>query len=277
VEDDKGRTIKVIPDQITEGPSEYSKEQLENYLLANISRPIPNLIILPITKDSGEKIFMIDVPESDSPPHQAGDKCYYRRENFQNRKMEHVEIEDMFGKRQRPNLYPIFEYKKRNQNVVEGFIQISLIIHNKGRAIGKYVCFSISLHNIKDLSLTLPLRNISHLRELSSFQFRDDVGIIHSEERMSIGSFAFGIKNPSEPIIGEYLLFADGMKFRSGILIIPPIQFNNLLKNKEEKEIELYTIDKQESIDKIQGELTRDLINYFDKHKDEITPTPKKE
>ena len=64
---------------------------------------------LPVNDDSGFAVTF--VPTSDSGPHMAklGEDRYYKRSGSSFYKMEHFDIEDMFGRRKKPKL--VFEYR----------------------------------------------------------------------------------------------------------------------------------------------------------------------
>jgi len=220
--DKRGNIIRKIPGEITWGDGIFSKEQLENKLLSEISRPIPKMRIIPLSNDHGKKIFLIDVPESDVPPHQAGDKCYYRRENFQNRRMEHVEIEDMFGRRQKPTLKFISRYIKgdfsENKNV-----RIQFLIVNIGKAIAKLVNWSISFCNVERYNIHTPmLQDITGLRTCPSFQFSYPDEVFYPDETMftRIGEIELIIKDGKKPVIGSFQIHAENMNPIYGIVQI---------------------------------------------------------
>jgi hypothetical protein len=84
------------------------------------------------------------VPESDSGPHMAklGEDRYYKRSGDSFYKMEHFDLEDMFGRRRRPNLVlrtEVTEISRDNRLV------ILLRIENQGRGTAKAPFFSVKL------------------------------------------------------------------------------------------------------------------------------------
>lgn len=82
---------RIYPDKITWGDPSYTKEQLENILLGNLS-PHVKLDIIPIRKSQNDQsvIFLIDVQKSNKL-HMAN-HIFYKRENFQSLPMSHNEI-----------------------------------------------------------------------------------------------------------------------------------------------------------------------------------------
>lgn len=82
------------------------------------------------------------VPESESGPHMAKYKeyRYYKRSGDTFYKMEHFDIEDMFGRRKKPNLKITFSVESRKILIII-FIGIKNI--GRGSAIGPYLSFKL--------------------------------------------------------------------------------------------------------------------------------------
>jgi hypothetical protein len=87
-----------VPVRIDQGldPTEITKEWLEQVIDTNVFPRIEGLLIDQVALDEGRVAYVINVPQATSrAPHQAPDKRYYRRQNFQNVAMEDYEIRDM--------------------------------------------------------------------------------------------------------------------------------------------------------------------------------------
>ncbi len=95
---------------------------------------------IPISDDEGFAITLI--PVSDSGPHmaKAGEDRYYKRSGDSFYKMEHFDIEDMFGRRKKPKLSLYTRVMGTGENA-----QIIIGIHNDGRGVAKapYLAFSV--------------------------------------------------------------------------------------------------------------------------------------
>jgi hypothetical protein len=93
---------------------------------------------LPINGRSGLAVTL--VPESDSGPHmaKAGEDRYYKRSGDSFRKMEHFDLEDMFGRRKKPKLCVFTRVIPNRMEVVVG-------VKNEGRgtAKGPFLSFTI--------------------------------------------------------------------------------------------------------------------------------------
>ena len=94
----KEKYLKIFPKEITWGNETFSKEKLEDNIIAKVQPRINGLRIQPVREGDGSQkvIFLIDVPKSDNAPHMASDNRYYRRLNFRRIPMEHYEIANLF-------------------------------------------------------------------------------------------------------------------------------------------------------------------------------------
>lgn len=85
-------------------PSEVSKEWLEQVINSRIHPRIQGILINPVelkTAIPGKYAYVVVVPES-TTAHQASDKRYYKRFNFQSVAMEDYEIRQTMGRTSRP-------------------------------------------------------------------------------------------------------------------------------------------------------------------------------
>jgi len=168
VEEDASDPTRIYPKAITWGDSSLSKETLENHLISKISYRIDGLRIVPVRKPDKSVIFLIDVPQSENPPHMSWDKRYYKRLNFQSVPMEHYEVADFFGRRRKPRLSlvaEIIDIEDPNAQSVQFKIRIYLI--NKGKSAAKYTMVVISFNGATAIGETpnTNLQRIDSLRE----------------------------------------------------------------------------------------------------------------
>jgi len=98
-----------IPTHIDSGfdPTVISKEWIEQVLNSRIQRRIDGIAInqvdLPKTMP-GRVAYVISVPQSMRAPHQAFDKKFYKRFNFESVPMEEYEVRDTSRRGETPNL-----------------------------------------------------------------------------------------------------------------------------------------------------------------------------
>jgi len=83
-----------------------SKEWLEQIIQSRIRPRIENIIIHPITvnEENNQVIYVVEIPQSNTA-HQASDKKYYKRFNFNSEPMYDFEIRDILNRTK----YPIIE------------------------------------------------------------------------------------------------------------------------------------------------------------------------
>ena len=99
------------------------------------------------------------VPETDSGPYMAklGEQRYFKRSGDSFYQMEHYDLEDMFGRRQKPKIEILFEEGKAEDRIEE----LVVFLFNQGRAIARHAGFLISLKNVEIIRVGHELNNIS--------------------------------------------------------------------------------------------------------------------
>lgn len=126
---------------------EFSKEWLEQVINSRIHPHIEGLSIYPIDLATGGVCYVVVIPQSFTA-HQAHDRRYYRRFNFESVAMEDYEIRQVMNRRQRP------EYKVNLLNAIkhedgQNAIVVRAIVENLGEMIGEKI--SLVLFAPKDL------------------------------------------------------------------------------------------------------------------------------
>lgn len=85
-------------------PAEITREWLEQVINSTIQQRIPGVRIKAISLSAGGQAFVVDIPRSETGPHQASDKRYYRRFEFQSVPMHDYEVRDVAGRATNPAL-----------------------------------------------------------------------------------------------------------------------------------------------------------------------------
>jgi hypothetical protein len=158
---------------------EYPKEWLEQ-IINNIRPRITGLIIYPvnITNEPNHVIYVVEIPQSDTA-HQAMNKRYYKRFNFESVAMDDYEIRDIMRRNQQPHIELNFEIhvteETRTPYLSDEAIErckYVLVIHaeNDGRAYAQYV----------NSFITLPERVLPSDRYSQRKVFEEE-GIFYSE------------------------------------------------------------------------------------------------
>lgn len=189
---------------VTEVPihavSEFVK-QLESLLPVAVTRSVEGVenISLPIRGDEGFAATYI--PESAAAPHRAEFhlKRYFRRVGDSFVPMEHYELEDMFGRRQRAVLQPTVTYHDRSIRRERHEYQLVVTVENLGRA--------MATHFRLDLEFPRVLLDQPGRAALGLFRVRDhrtDPGlVILSARNVDIGSIFPGEQVQLTPVRGE--------------------------------------------------------------------------
>jgi predicted HTH transcriptional regulator len=164
------------------------------------------------TEDKGFAITL--VPESESGPHMAklGEDRYYKRSGDSFYRMEHFDLEDMFGRRQRPFLgLEIVRGPAEDDNLLE---DLSFRVTNTGRAVAKHSGFWLRLDNAEIKSVHDGLKDISAINGgLPTVSFEHMVGVIHPNGiSLSAGRVRLRRTNPAEKIALRVHLYCENMR-----------------------------------------------------------------
>lgn len=110
------RDNKPIKIDVGFDPNNISKEWIEQVINSRITPKIEDIIINPIPLSNSDKfLYSIKIPKSDKAPHQASDKKYYKRYNFQSVPMEEYEIRELYFR----NIISQTEFRKLQAQVRE--------------------------------------------------------------------------------------------------------------------------------------------------------------
>lgn len=107
--------------------TQYSKEWLEQIINSNIRPKIDGIIIHSIQLNSGadDVAYVVEIPAS-TTAHQATDKKYYKRYNFESIAMEDYEIRDVMGRNQYPKIELEFKIEISTVNVNSAYWNIGM-------------------------------------------------------------------------------------------------------------------------------------------------------
>jgi len=93
------------PVKVDDG-SDLSREWIEQVIDSRVQPRVDGLVITPVPVGSGRHAYVLTIPPaSGRAPHQAPDKKYYKRRNFQSVPMEDYEIRDALRRATTPELY----------------------------------------------------------------------------------------------------------------------------------------------------------------------------
>lgn len=184
--------------------SDFSKEWLEQVINSNISPRIGNIQIFSIsTNKKDEVIYVVDIPKSNTA-HQAKDKCYYKRYNFESIKMEDYEIKDIINRVKNPVIDLEFKILQEINSPFDTWIEVKA--KNSSSILANYMhCFidiPFSLlegfeHDIQEI---LSIDGIDYVTFELGNKKRDIVGYNHTG-RFSIPKYGSSYYIPLLPSI----------------------------------------------------------------------------
>lgn len=116
-----------------------------NSAIAELAMPhVENVQNKLIYKTKGDGVIVTYIPESDKTPHMAlADKRYYKRIGDSFRKMEHHDIEDMFGRRNKPKLELGLKATLSAESKPAATYLLRVSITNTGRAVSRSYGFDL--------------------------------------------------------------------------------------------------------------------------------------
>jgi hypothetical protein len=188
---------------------DITPESVEQVIQSRIHPRINGIRINPIElrkTRQGRFMYAIHIPSSPNAPHQASDKRYYKRFNFNSVPMEDYEIRDIRNRQQRPELRvrgdiltaqksSLFNWRTAlkyltgamamNSFVVLGFdLRIWLI--NEGKAPAEHCQVILSFDNLKIEKVQGLAARIDDIREKPSLQWNGLEGIAYPKSETKI-------------------------------------------------------------------------------------------
>lgn len=184
-----------------------------------------------IETGNGKGIVITYVPESQSGPHMAkmGEDRYYKRSGDSFYRLEHFDLEDMFGRRPKPKLEFYTRIKGQGLSV-----QVVVGIRNSGRGSAKapYLAFSASppfkLNSFGlDGNMNEGMKKLPYLGSDLPFRYGEGANIIiHPGVTHEVASVYLGLTpkvedKPRDDLVIEYEIAAEGFMLTRGKKVIP--------------------------------------------------------
>jgi Schlafen, AlbA_2 len=143
-------------------------QELETWLPVAVTRAVDGVENFVIDADRGTGFVVSYVPESPSAPHRAefGLRQYFRRVGDSFKSMEHYELEDMFGRRQRPVLDLQVSFLKESITPDVHRYRLQVRVANRGRA--------MALHYKVDVEFPAEILDSPAAHALGDFRLTDD-------------------------------------------------------------------------------------------------------
>jgi hypothetical protein len=198
-----------------------------NELTGDAVSPIVDGIRHKAIETTGDRGFAATlVPESESGPYMAklGEDRYYKRSGDSFYKMEHFDLEDMFGRRQKPRLQiDLNNLLVPADNTQE---ELRIKIQNVGRAIARHVGIFMRLESVDITEVDGDhLQNVSHLNDgLAMVSYTNNLGVIHPNGiAIHVGHVRFRRKNPAENITVEISSYCENARTTKDTVPLPPL------------------------------------------------------
>jgi hypothetical protein len=107
------------PTRIDQG-SDLTREWIEQVIDSNVQPRIESFVVKPISLDAGRHAYVLTIGQAVTrAPHQARDKKYYKRQNFQSVPMEDYEIRDILRRATTPELHVELAFASGSKATVE--------------------------------------------------------------------------------------------------------------------------------------------------------------
>tara|TARA_R100001369_G_scaffold82274_1_gene113854 strand:- start:1092 stop:1976 length:885 start_codon:yes stop_codon:yes gene_type:complete len=110
---------------------QFSNEWLEQIIESKIRPRLADFKIYPINIDSNKVVYVVEVKKSNTA-HQADDKRYYKRFNFQSTAMYDYEVRDIMNRSKNPVISLDFKFKNQHKEII-------IYAINSGSVYAKYV------------------------------------------------------------------------------------------------------------------------------------------
>ncbi|MFT3837354.1 MAG: ATP-binding protein [Myxococcaceae bacterium] len=195
----------------------------------NATQPVVDDVefrLVPAAAVQGAGYVVCFVPPSDKPPHRAmhAEREYFRRTAAGCRKLEHLDLEDMFGRRPRPQLSLKVELKQRPGD--DPHEELHLAFENVGRAVAHYAGL---LGEVLDSSARVAggyggVADATFLNEgRPCFQFVENVGVIHPTGISCVlGHVILRRPGKGTPLKLRMKWYCEGMQLRSADIEVSP-------------------------------------------------------
>lgn len=187
-------------------------------LLLNAVQPfVDDIIIEKIPKNNSESRGYVKcyIPVSEKAPHRAmlTGREYYKRSVEGFYRLEHFDLEDMFGRRQRPFLEILLDIKS-HQSQDLNLYELHFIFRNEGRSIAKYYGFVCSFDkNIEFISSHGQIKDITKLNKGNpTISCENNIGVIHPNGvNYALGHIIFRRINKTKKISGTINYYSENM------------------------------------------------------------------
>jgi hypothetical protein len=191
-----------------------SKEWLEQVINSNVKPRINGVLIKPIVLSSSNAVYVVHIPKS-TTAHQASDKRYYKRFNFESVAMEDYEVKDIINRQTMPVLsVQAGPLTITRSDGMANLVSIPFTVGNSSIRVAKDVKVVIEIQepNNCDIVAVTDLTDLSHLNHdrkvfCSAYDAR-----IYKGLNIQVGIVAFRFLNDSTSVRFKLTMYADNME-----------------------------------------------------------------
>jgi hypothetical protein len=195
--------------------------------ILNATQPVADDVqISSVDSADGSGYVKCLIPASAKPPHRAilAEHQYWKRVSTGHRRMEHYELEDVFGRRLRPRLKLFIEQVPREGS--DPFVDVRLFLLNEGRGVARhagFICKFLPECSVQDCQ-GQGLTNISSLNGSSpTVAFANDTSVIHANGiYLSAGQIVLTREKKNEPLFVSVSWYAEDSETRTAQGFITP-------------------------------------------------------
>jgi len=197
-------------------------------LVLNTTQPVVEGVRvepLPSEAERGSGYVKCLIPQSYRPPHRAmhAGQQYWIRSSTGTRRMDHFELEDVFGRRLRPDLLIGIEAEPRSDDPQT--VQLSFRLLNEGRGIAKHAGFLCSLSGASVQQTFRGLANATTLNRGAPTLSYNAQGVIHANGIWSVAGGASVRRDSLQtPLVVDVKVYAENMATKTQTNELLPAQ-----------------------------------------------------
>ena len=195
------------------------RAKLLDSILNTTQPPVDGVCVETIPSASGAGYIKCLIPASDTVPHRAmlADREYWRRTTNGFRRMEHYELEEVFGRRQRPVLRLKIELRPRVDP--DPHEEIYFYFLNEGRGVARHSGFFCEFGEgtVVAIDQSPCLTNASSINaNRPNVQYYNAQGVVHSNGILnSLGVAILRRETKGSPLAIKVTWYAENMAHRS--------------------------------------------------------------
>ncbi len=217
----------------------FTKEWLEQIINGRIKRQIPGFIVDPIRIGGNvdQSVYVVRIPRSIHAPHQTSKLEYWKRQNFQNRRMEEYEIREAYFRISQTKLVildPVVRgqvSQSSERRVTSYDITVDLAVQNIGNTLEKYFKLIVAIPagiSLGGYGVNPIAKMFSHSKDGWNYYSIPNQSPLFQNEQTTMATVYLQIMEKSFPFVEKgikaQLLYTNG----SSVTLVP---FLNLTHN----------------------------------------------